>query len=80
MNIAIRIIDLLGGTRPAARALGRPASTVQSWKVRGLIPAQDQPKVLAAARALGVDLQPADFFPPADSVTTMPAAAEVGHG
>ena len=51
-----------------ARALGhRHASTVQGWKERGVIPARRANEVLDAARSLGIDLEPADFFdlPPA---------------
>ena len=37
----------LGGTRAMAEALNEPASTVQSWKASGRIPAAKQPAVLA---------------------------------
>lgn len=66
MSYATRIVEKLGGTRKAAALLGIPPSTVQSWKDAGLIPAKHQQAVLAAARAGGIDLAPADFFPSQD--------------
>lgn len=62
MAYAESIIGKLGGTRKAASALNIPPTTVQSWKKKGLIPAQHQGKVLETARRLGIDLKPADFF------------------
>ena len=35
---------------------------VQGWNDRGFIPARRQQEVLDAARRLGIDLTPADFF------------------
>lgn len=46
-----------------AAALGKPVSTVQSWKVRGSIPDANKPDVLAKARELRLDLGREDFFP-----------------
>ena len=72
VSAAEAIIALFGGVRPMARALGAAtgvsvsASTVQGWGARGRIPAQRQADVLAAARARGLDLSPADFFAPPD--------------
>ena len=62
MSTASRIIDLFGGTRAAARLIGVPKSTVQSWKESGLIPANRQGKVLDAGRQHGIAETPASFF------------------
>lgn len=59
------IISRFGGIRPMAAAVGVPPSTVQSWKASGVIPARRQQQVLNAARAAGIPLEPADFFPEA---------------
>lgn len=62
MSTASHIIDLFGGTRPAASKLGLAVSTVQSWKTKGYIPAPHQQNVLDKARALGIAVTPASFF------------------
>jgi len=60
---AERIIARFGGLTKLARALGHEhPTTVQGWKKRGVIPARQQGKVLDAATANGVALEPADFF------------------
>lgn len=58
-------------------ALGRriPPSTVQHWAETGHIPASRQDEVLWAARQLGIDLEPRDFFSDA-SVGDAPAEPE----
>jgi len=66
MTQAERIIAKLGGTRPAARLLGLPVSTVHSWKTGGFVPARLQARILRAARAAGIALDPGDFFEGAD--------------
>ena len=63
MTYVAKIIDKFGGIRPMASAIGKPVSTVQSWKVRGSIPDRAKPDILACARTSGVELSPADFFP-----------------
>lgn len=62
MSTASTIIDLFGGTRLAARRLGLPVSTVQSWKTKGQIPSRRQQQVLDRARAHGIAVTPASFF------------------
>lgn len=62
MSTASRIIDLFGGTRPAARKLELAVSTVQGWKLQGYIPAQRQQRVLDTARRHGIAVTPASFF------------------
>lgn len=63
MNIADNIIQRFGGLTAMSKALGhKNVSTVQGWKVRGVIPARRQSEVLQAARAAGIDLSPSDFF------------------
>lgn len=62
MNIASRIIARFGGARPAARVLGIPSRTVQSWSESGFIPAHRQQLVLDAGQALDPPLTPDDFF------------------
>lgn len=61
---ATEIVQKLGGTRPLAGALKLPASTVQSWKRAGRIPARHQEAVLEAAALLKVALSPEAFFDP----------------
>jgi hypothetical protein len=67
MSYVEPIIDAFGGVRPMARALGKPASTVQSWKDRGRINDGNKWEILAVANSLGLGLGPADFFPKAPS-------------
>lgn len=63
MSYVSKIINAFGGVRPMARELSRPVSTVHSWKDRGSIPDDEKPAVLERARALGIGLTEADFFP-----------------
>lgn len=72
MSYAARIIAVFGGTRAMAAALGRPPSTVQSWKKAGVIPARRHQHVLGAAEALSLRVAPEDFF---DAVIPRAAAA-----
>lgn len=62
MNTARRVIERLGGVRPAARLLQLPVTTVHSWARSGVIPARRQGAVLRVARANGIALEPGDFF------------------
>lgn len=62
-SIADAIIEKFGGLTGLAKALGhKHPTTVQGWRRRGLIPAQQQAKVLEAARKKGIALGPSDFF------------------
>lgn len=70
MAHAAKIIDAFGGPAAAAVALGLPLTTVRSWAVSGFVPARQQAPVLAAARAAGIRLGPADFFLPELSTDT----------
>ncbi|MES2137997.1 MAG: hypothetical protein V4502_13190 [Pseudomonadota bacterium] len=54
MSEILTLFDRFGGTRKMADALGEPASTVQSWKSAGRVPAGKQPDVLAKAQELGL--------------------------
>jgi hypothetical protein len=63
MTYAKRIIKTLGGIRPAARLLGLPASTVQSWGDRGAIPDAHKANIMRAARRIGKSVKPEDFLP-----------------
>ncbi len=84
MEPVAKIIQLFGGIRPMARILtgatGRrvPPTTVQGWLQRGIIPAARQGDVLAAAKAEGLALGPADFFAAAPGPRPPGGAGEAG--
>jgi len=59
---AARIIEKFVTQERLAQALGCRQSVIAGWKRRGFIPAPQQPRVLDAARKLGVDVCPDDFF------------------
>jgi hypothetical protein len=63
MSYVDLIVAKFGGLRRMAAHLGRPVSTVQSWKARGSIPDSAKPSVLMGAKAAGIDLRPEHFFP-----------------
>lgn len=63
MSYVEPIILAFGGVRALARAINRPVSTVGGWKDRGSIPDPCKPEVLVAAKAAGLRLSEADFFP-----------------
>jgi ribosome-binding protein aMBF1 (putative translation factor) len=70
MSQAERIIGKFGTQERLADALGINQSVIAGWKRRGFIPARQQSRVLEAARALAIKLEPADFF---ESVAVTPA-------
>ena len=51
------VINAFGGIRPLATRLGLTASTVQGWKIRGLIPATRLYDVVRAANEDGVEIK-----------------------
>ena len=70
MTIADSIIRKCGGHAQVAQWLGLSLTQVYRWTyprerggTGGLVPARRQGELLAKARAAGVDLEPADFFP-----------------
>lgn len=62
------ITEKFGGQSALADAIGADQSTVAHWKRRGIIPARQQQLILEKAREKGIDLMPADFFPPPTDV------------
>lgn len=61
-EVVQRIIEKFGTQQKLADALSVNQSVIAGWKLRGVVPARQQPEVLKAAQKLGVDLTPADFF------------------
>jgi hypothetical protein len=59
---ARRLIDALGGIRPAARKLNRRPTTVAYWYETGRVPQAQQQNALDTAIREGVEWTPADFF------------------
>lgn len=75
------LFDRLGGIRKMADLLGKPPSTVQSWKNAGRVPSHEQHALIEKARAAGHDLAAEDVvYPmglPADaSASAVDAEAE----
>ena len=67
MSYAAKIIQAFGGSRKMGRALSveprhYPATTIQSWKDAGLIPAQHHHWVLQRSREMNIGIEPKDFF------------------
>ena len=70
MGIIDTIAKKVAGDVPArrrraetARRLGLPYPTITTWHRRGAVSAKGQVLVLRGARRLGIDLDPAVFFP-----------------
>lgn len=58
------LFDRLGGIRKAADLLGKPPSTVQSWKNSGRIPSHEQPLVIERAKEAGIPVSAEDVVFP----------------
>ena len=56
---ALRVITAFGGIRPMANKLDVPVSTVQGWKVRGVIPEARLAEIREAAERHGVEIDEA---------------------
>lgn len=65
MNVARAIIERLGGTRPLARTLNIPPSTVQFWKRKGKFPVARMVELEAATKLPREALYPDLFERPA---------------
>lgn len=61
-SVVDRIISKFGSQAALADAAGVSQPSVHGWRRQGLIPARRQSTILAAARARGIPLEPADFF------------------
>lgn len=66
---AASIIDRLGGIQKVASAIGLSPTCVMRWRYPkakggsdGFVPSRRQQALLDAARIMGVDLTPSDFF------------------
>ena len=57
------IDDIFGGIRPAARALGKAATTIQGWYDAGTIPQKHWNDVIETAKEFDHQLTSDDFFP-----------------
>lgn len=56
------VIARFGGQTALGLAIGVGQSTVSQWLRRGVVPARQIPRIMAAARLLGISLAYADFF------------------
>jgi hypothetical protein len=70
MDVAKHVIEKCGGPEKVAEMLGCHVTRVYRWTypaerggTGGIIPSKRQGALLVAARARGIDLSPADFFP-----------------
>lgn len=71
MTQADHIIEKCGGAPVVCEITGVNISRVYRWRMSkerggtgGFIPARHHPVILQGARKRGIDLTPADFFPP----------------
>lgn len=67
---AAKIIELCGGAKTVSELAGVDLSRVTRWRLPreqggtgGTIPSKHQARLLTAARARGIKLEPAHFFP-----------------
>ena len=56
------VIRTFGGVRATARAIGVPFQTVFTWRKSGLLPAWQQKRILAIARAQTLDITAEDLI------------------
>lgn len=63
------VIKVLGGVRPAARAIGRDPASVVAWKrprakkgTNGMIPDKCHHQILVIAKERGLDITPTDLI------------------
>jgi len=73
-NAATNVIHKCGGHRIVAEMAGVDVTRVYRWTypperggTGGVIPTRHHQELLRRARQRGIDLQPADFFDPADA-------------
>lgn len=63
---AEHVIRTIGGVRKTARAIGRSAPTISSWRspkgTAGRVPAGAQRDILAFAKKRGLDIQASDLI------------------
>jgi len=59
---AAYVIDAIGGLTKTSNATGVPVTTVQGWKVRGVVPQKHWTSLIEAARAEGRVIELADFL------------------
>jgi hypothetical protein len=76
LTIAGRVIAKCGGAQAVADMVGRHVTTIYKWTwsqdkggTGGYVPAKLQVRLIAAARARGIDLSHADFAPIQDGVS-----------
>jgi hypothetical protein len=62
MTPVAKVIATFGSVRKTQAATGIPASTIQSWKDAGYVPARHQATVLEAAKRLRKRLTAADLI------------------
>lgn len=73
MTLVETIIEKFGTQVALAEAINVGQPAVAGWKKAGAIPAHQWKPILEAARARGIQLEPADFFT-ADKPSTGEAA------
>ena len=63
-NIIDRLVEKFGSQAALAQAAGVTQPSVSGWRKAGHVPAKRQARLMASARASGVDLGPEDLLPP----------------
>ena len=59
---ASRVIAIFGGISKMARATGFSTSTIFDWQQKGLIPQGHWPKIICAAKSIGLWVSWEDFI------------------